>query len=291
MLIPTLWLRVCQPLVNCGRELRAAWRLARMAWLLSWGLLAVRFLFPLWTSPQRQAIKHRWARKLVSGLGVQLPQAPENIPAKALIVSNHVSWLDIYVINALAPTHFVSKSDVRSWPVIGWLVAHTDTLFLERGSRLAAARTAQQITERLQGNERVTVFPEGTTTLGDTLLPFRPALFQAGIEAEADIQPVALRYVDQAGQTASAPAYAGDTTFWECLRAIVLSSGLHVELSILPAIPGAQADRRDLARQCQASIANALGLLALHTEGCDTAPASTPAEADVDGELAYPQSE
>ncbi|WP_018604771.1 lysophospholipid acyltransferase family protein [Uliginosibacterium gangwonense] len=262
-----------------------------MAWLLSWGLLAVRLLFPRWSSAQRQAIKHRWARKLVSGLGVRLPEHVDDIPTRALIVSNHVSWLDIYVINALAPTHFVSKDDVRSWPVIGWLVEHTDTLFLERGSRLAAARTAQSIAERLRGNERVTVFPEGTTTLGDTLLPFRPALFQAGIDAAAEVQPVALRYVDQSGQTASAPVYAGETTFWECLRAIVLSSGLHVELSILPAIPSAQADRRDLARQSQAAIANALGLLALHAENYDTAPASAPDEASIDGELACSQSE
>lgn len=262
ILIPALWVRLCESLCSVGRECRAAWRLARMMWLLLWGVFTVRFLFPHWSSRQRQAAKQAWSRKLLRGLGVKPPRKArrEDIPERALIVCNHISWLDIYVINAMTPTHFVSKEEVRSWPVIGWLVEHTDTVFIERGSRTAAARTAQTMAERLQNNERVAVFPEGTTTLGNTLLPFRPALFQAGIEAQAKIQPMALRYVDRQGHSVTAPAYAGDTSFWECLRAIVLASGLRAELQALPPISTESTDRRDLNHRAERAIADALGL-------------------------------
>lgn len=254
LLIPTLL-----PLMPAAREIRAAWRLARLALLLLKGMLILRLLFPRWRSAKRRLVKQAWSRQLARVLGVRLPPECLDLPPGALIVSNHVSWLDIYVINAVTETHFVCKDEVRDWPLIGWLVEHAETVFIARGSRTAAARTARTIAARLAADERVAVFPEGTTSSGTVLLPFRSALFQAAVDAQVPVLPVALRYRDAQGRLSSAPAYAGDTTFWACLRAIVLASGLRAELEFLPPLP-AGLDRRELASRAEQALGCALGL-------------------------------
>lgn len=243
-------------------EIRAAWRLFRLGLHLLKGLAIVALIFPRIDSARRQAHKHRWSRKLLHTVGVR-PGQIEKLPhGPALIVSNHISWLDIFVLNALTHTHFVCKDDVRSWPVIGWLVEHTETVFIERGSRTAAARTARTIAERLERNERVVVFPEGTTTDGTQLLPFRPALFQPAIDSEAAVLPVALRYLDRHGHPSFAPAYDGDITFWQCLRAIVLADEVQTHVEFLAPL-SAKADRRNLAANAEAIIAMQLGFVAI----------------------------
>lgn len=231
----------------------------RLALLLLRGFLILRFCFPRWSAAKRRQVKQAWSRQLTHVLGVRLPQAVPDLPEGALIVSNHVSWLDIYLVNALTETHFVCKEEVRDWPLIGWLVEHAETVFIARGSRTAAARTAQTIAARLHAGERVAVFPEGTTTRGQMLLPFRSALFQAAVDTGASVQPVALRYLNQAGAPSTAAAYEGETTFWECLRAITMASGLRAELVFLEPLPG-ELDRRDLAARAEHSIACALNL-------------------------------
>jgi len=277
MLFPALLLRIRRPFVPAGCEIRAAWRLMRLALLLARGFLIVRFLFPRWTAVRRREVKQAWSRKLAQVLGVRLPTEMPEVAPQALIVSNHISWLDIYIINALTQTHFVCKEEVRDWPLIGWLVEHSETLFIARGSRAAAARTAQTIAERLTAGERVAVFPEGTTTKGTVLLPFRSALFQAAIDAEAIVQPVALQYRDHCGKPSTAPAYEGETTFWECLRAIVLASGLNVEVRFLPPLV-CDLERRDLAQLAEREIACALNLTAL----AGSASESSNVQAEVD---------
>lgn len=240
------------------RETRAAWRLLRLGLLLGRGLWLVRFHFPRWSEARRKRVKQRWSRRLVRCLGLRLPASALDLPAGALIVCNHISWLDIFIINALTPTHFVCKDEVRDWPLIGWLVESAETVFIARGSRAAAARAAREIQRRLALGDRVVVFPEGTTTQGTQLLPFRAALFQAAVETEGIVQPLALRYVDRQGCPALAPAYAGETSFWACLGAIARASALRVEVQVLESLHGGE--RRELARLAETRIALALGL-------------------------------
>lgn len=180
------------------------------------------------------------------------------LPQRGLLVCNHVSWLDIFVINALAPAAFVAKDEVRRWPLIGWLCAHTETIFLERGSRAAAQRTRETIAARLRAGIRVAVFPEGTTSGGDRVLPFHAALLQGAIDAAAPAIPVALRYVDRSGNPSRAPAYDGAITLWQCLRAIARAPGLTAHLRVLAAVEAVD-DRRVLSAHCRAMIAWHLG--------------------------------
>src|SRR5690606_26195244 len=112
---------------------------------------------------------------------------------------------------------FVSKDDVRKWPLIGWLCARTDTVFLERGSRVAAQRARENLVEALHRGKRVALFPEGTTTRGDTVLPFHSALLQAAIDAGTPVTPVVLRYRSGDGSPSIAPAYVDDISLIGCL--------------------------------------------------------------------------
>ena len=180
-------------------------------------------------------------------------------PASAFIVCNHISWLDIFVINAACETHFVCKDDVRSWPVIGALVALADTVFIARNSRSDAVRTAQTLVTRLQRNERVAVFPEGTTTNGLTMLPFRPALFQSAIDAGCAVAPMALRYTNAHGTPHMAPAYDGDISFGKCMWAIARSSDLYARLTTLGTI-ASDTSRREISDLAAQQIARATGL-------------------------------
>lgn len=242
-------------------QARAAWRLLRLAALLAQGLACVAMRFPRASDAWRQSRKQRWSRDLLHALGVRTQQATPPAGGAALIVSNHISWLDVFVLNALTPTHFVCKDDVRSWPVIGWLVASTGTVFIARGSSIAAARTARDIRQRLAREECVALFPEGTTTDGTRLLPFRAALLQPAIDADVPVVPATLRYLDERGNPCFAPAYDGEITFWQCLRAIVLAPAVHAHIEFLCPLQARAADRRSLAAGAEEAIGRGLGLL------------------------------
>lgn len=236
---------------------RAAFRLARTALHLLSGLTTVAIAFPLLPDRLRLALKARWSRQLLDVLGVRL-QSTGTPLAGGLFVANHISWLDIYALNALAPTTFVAKDEVRHWPVIGWFSSRAGTLFIERGSRSAAQRTREHLIDELRRGSRVGVFPEGTTSFGNHVQPFHGALFQSAIDAGTCVVPVMLRYTNAHGQPTTVPAYVGETTFGECLRNIVTASGLTVHVSFLPAIDSVGVDRRHLAHHSHQVIAQAL---------------------------------
>lgn len=191
---------------------------------------------------------------MLETLGVRLQVGPgETALPPGLVVCNHISWLDIYVINALTPVAFVSKDDLKHWPLIGWLCAHTETIFLERGSRAAAQRARATMIGYLRAGVHVAVFPEGTTSDGACVLPFHAALLQSAIDAHMPVLPVALRYVDGDGYASRAPAYDGDITMAQSLWAIARADGLCAQPRVLD--PLAFPDRRALATRSRELIA------------------------------------
>jgi 1-acyl-sn-glycerol-3-phosphate acyltransferase len=191
-------------------------------------------------------------------LGVQLEVAWLAGPPRGLLVSNHISWLDIYAINAVSPAAFVGKAEIRSWPVIGWLSARTGTVFMERGSTSAARRTNEALASHLRSDWVVAAFPEGTTGDGMTLLPFRSALLQAAIDAKSVIQPIALSYLDASGRRTPLAAYCGATTLWQSLRDIACAPHLKVRAEILAPIATCGRTRRELSEMAQRLIRTAL---------------------------------
>lgn len=246
------------PPADRRHRLACHWRLARVGLHLAAGLATVAAIYPFVGRPLRQRLKQRWSRKLLTILGIRLRVSGDLQPG-ALLVANHVSWIDIFVINAATPTAFVSKAEVRGWPAIGWLAEKTDTLFIERGRRQHVQHIAHAMAERLAAGQSVAFFPEGTTTDGTTLLPFHAGLFQPAIAAGVPVQPVVVRYATRDGRHSTAPAYAGDTSFVECLWATVTSRGLVAELDGLAALPTAGGERRELARRAETAIRERLG--------------------------------
>jgi 1-acyl-sn-glycerol-3-phosphate acyltransferase len=201
-----------------SRALRATAHVVR-------GLWTIRTEFGRLTPSQTQFLVREWTRRMLVILGVDLVvqgTPPEQGPL--LQVANHVSWLDILVMNAARPSRFVSKSDARRWPLLGSLITGAGTLYIERSNRRAAMRMVHHMAERLESGDILSVFPEGTTGDGSEMLPFHANLLQAAIAARAPVLPVGLRFEDsQRGGPHAAPVYVGDTTLiasiWATLSA------------------------------------------------------------------------
>jgi 1-acyl-sn-glycerol-3-phosphate acyltransferase len=192
--------------------------LTRVGLHLGYGLATAALVYPLIGRPAQLKLKQRWSRQLLGMLGVRLQAEAAPLPSPTLLVANHISWLDIYVINALAPAAFVCKADVRDWPLIGWLCERTETVFMPRGSRRGAREASGIVAARLRQGWQVAVFPEGTTSDGSEVLPFHGALLQGAVDAGCRVQPLALRYTDEDGRPSTAAAYCGDTSLLQSLR-------------------------------------------------------------------------
>lgn len=241
----------------------AAYRLLRVLIHLFRGLVTCALVFPLLDAAGRQAQVKRWSIKLLALCRVELrvmhDHGAQDAP-RALIVANHVSWLDIFVINSMHPCRFVAKSDIRDWPLIGWLCEKTGTIFISRGKLRDVRRIYQGLVTSLHAGEHVAFFPEGTTAAQGTLLPFHANLFEAAIEAEVPVQPYALRYLDQQGRIHPAADFIGDMTFAQSMRTILSASPMTAQLMLLPPIATSGAShRRELADAAHHAIASALG--------------------------------
>ncbi len=196
------------------RSLRASWRLLLAVAHGVGGWFTIVLLFPRWNEQRRQATVQAWSLRMLRILGVPLHvhgQPPERGPV--LLVINHISWLDILVVHAARHCRFVSKSDVKHWPMLGTMATGGGTLYIEREKRRDAMRVVHHMAESLKAGEIVAVFPEGTTGDGGELLPFHGNLVQAAISAGAPVQPVGLRFVDSAtGKDSQGPLYLDDDT-------------------------------------------------------------------------------
>jgi 1-acyl-sn-glycerol-3-phosphate acyltransferase len=236
----------------------AVWRLSR---LLSHLLASQVRSYLIWPGLDEQGWHHEtlvWSRKLLDILGIQLHVQGLATPGAKLVVSNHVSWLDIVAINAVVPSRFVSKAEVAHWPLVGRLVTAAGTLYLVRERRRDAMRVLGLMAQALRDGHTVAVFPEGTTGHGHEVLHFHANLLQAALDAPAPIQPVVLRYSDPYHPVSPLAAYAGDTTLIQSLWRVVTARGLCVHAQILPREDVSQGDRRALATLLQARIAQGL---------------------------------
>ena len=177
-----------------------------------------------------------------------------------MLVANHVSWIDIFVINACLPAAFVAKEEVRHWPLIGWLAARNDTIFLRRGSRGHAKIINAEVAELLGQGKLAAVFPEGTTTDGCHLLHFHAALLQPALSAGKPILPVALSYWTPEGLRSLAPRYDGDISLGQCTAAILRQPRLIARLVVAPALGLAGEDRKQVAAAARVAIARAAAI-------------------------------
>lgn len=215
------------------------------------------------TEQQRASCIQRWSAKFLEILNIRVVthgNVPKAHTRQALLVANHISWIDIWAIKQLHPINFVAKSEVRGWPIIGWLAVQVGTLFIERARRHDTGRTAHAMEQGLRDGHCLCLFPEGTTTDGTELKPFKTGLLQAAINAGATVCPVAIRYPNLDGSINTAVAYDGDTTLLQSLLAVLKQPEIVVELHFAPPLPAAQQERRHLSHQARHAISSLLHL-------------------------------
>lgn len=174
--------------------------------------------------------------------------APAATGGPVLIVANHVSWLDVYVLNTIAGSRYVAKAEVATWPLAGAITRGFRTIFLRRGSIRDAKRVKDVVATALRDGERVVVFPEGTTTDGAAVARFHAAMFQAAVDAGVPVQAVAIRYRRDDGVRDHAAAFVGDMTFLESLRRVLGRPTITAELTFGPVLRTDGRTRRELAR-------------------------------------------
>jgi 1-acyl-sn-glycerol-3-phosphate acyltransferase len=244
---------------SLAQDLRAVLRLARTAWHVLRGVYVVAVLFPGLGIKERQERIGRWSHQILRALGVTL-RSNGHLGADAqMLVANHISWLDVMVLHALCPqARFVAKSEVKHWPLVGRLVIGAQTFFVERDRPRQASQAVEAIVNGLLAGATVAVFPEGTTSNGHAVLPFRSSLLQAALTAGVGIRPVALRYADAHHRVSRSAPYIDDVSLLTSMWRIARSEQLAVHVNVLPLHASIGIDRRPLALALRDAIHAAL---------------------------------
>lgn len=208
--------------------------------------------------PGRSHVQRAYCRLVLRCLGVRITVSggPIRNLRGALVVSGHVSWVDVFAIGAVLPGSFVARSDLVTWPAIGTVARIMKVIPIERTSLRRLPDVVRTVAARLRDGHTVVAFPEGTTWCGLAYGPFRPAMFQAAIDAARPVQPLRLTYHHRDGRPSTVAAFVGDDTMLASICRLVTArlTLCHVQVESLQ-LPGT--DRRDLARRCQTAVRGA----------------------------------
>lgn len=197
-----------------------------------------------------------WLKRLTKILGLKVNVVSPPLPIPSMTVANHISWLDVIAIGSVHSSYFLAKDDVRRWPFIGSLLAKVGTKFIRRNSASAVRESNKHLCHLLRIRQNVVVFPEGTTTDGESVGTFHSALFEVSRQAYCPIQPLAIRYLNQGKPDFIAP-YINDDIFIIHLWRILGRKSTCVELNFLPPI-SSRDHRRQLSKNSRAIISAAL---------------------------------
>ena len=219
------------------------------------GVLTLSILFPFLNRQQKDHHIRRWCKRLLKIFGLHLTvEGGELLPSTPyLLVSNHISWIDIHVINAFKPVRFVAKSEVASWPIFGWMAKQLGTVFIRRDSARHARQVVDQMADVLK-TESVCIFPEGTSSSGETVLPFKPNLFEPAAISDTPVWSLAISYHSRnTGERSLATAFIGDMGLVESMALILKSPDLGVTLHFLPPLKAKAGQVLDRKLLCQHS--------------------------------------
>ena len=239
------------------KSLRRLFRIWGLLGHLALGLLLAFFVLRRCGGRRDGAIVSWWLGRMARLFGVSMSVHGKAAQGPLLHVSNHVSWLDICVIGGLVRGHFLSKIEVRHWPVVGWLAARAGTLFISRGGLRASEQAVERIAFELRRGAKVVVFPEATTSDGKTVKRFHPRLFASAHLAKAAIQPLSLSY-PAAGAGESLAPFIGDANLVQHAWAILGEKHTPVEVRFLPLVSSEGRDRRALAEVTRQAIASSI---------------------------------
>ncbi len=238
------------------------YRHARVSVHVFQGIATTAFVFPFIGLRGRQALIRSWSEHLLRLMNIEsrvrgMPR--DGLPGNMLIVANHVSWLDIFVLNTVQPARFIAKSELRRWPLVGLMISGCGTLFLERERRRVAHRVNDRARDVRAAGDTIAIFQEGTTTDGTSLLPVHGSLLQPVIDAGGHVQPIAIRYLNRDGSYCDAPAYVGELTFMSSFWRVLGERAMVVEMTLTPPLATPGRHRRELSRASEQAIREVLG--------------------------------
>jgi 1-acyl-sn-glycerol-3-phosphate acyltransferase len=187
------------------------------------------------------------------------------IPERGFVVCNHLSYMDILVISALAPVTFVAKREVRSWPVFGWFAQLAGTLFVHRESRTHVGQVADEIETALNQGAVVVLFPEGTSSDGKTVLPFRSSLLEPAARNGHQVTSALITYELADGDVGEEVCYWKDMTLLPHLLNLMSKQSLRARIQFAPS-PTVTDDRKELARRLHAEVAAMLTAIQTETK-------------------------
>ena len=222
-----------------------------------------RFVFLFASVSWKNLYVQSWSKKVLKSFGISIKLVnPDNLSTDSgfSLVSNHVSWIDIQVIESIVHCRFISTSEVFAWPVIGKMAEAAGSLFIDLDNpRIGTKKIVDQMTPLLSSGEGICFFPEATSTDGQQILPFKSNLFQSAILSNTPVIPVAIRYLDKNNEFSSAPGFFGDMSLLECMKNIFVNAPLTAEVIVLPATPFFS-NKKELSEYCFNQINNTLSV-------------------------------
>ena len=219
------------------------------------GCFILLLLFPWLKAEQRHRSIRHWCKQLLGIFNMRLSVigVEHLMDDHYLMAANHISWIDIHVINAFKPHYFVAKSEVASWPIFGWMAKQLGTLFIERGKSNSIRNMVQEIASQLN-QKAICIFPEGTSTDGKHVAPFKSNLFEAAIVANAPVYTLAIQYFDmRTGNKTTAPAFIGEMGLLDSIWNLICSPPICAQISISAKLPALK-ERKALAELSQSLI-------------------------------------
>lgn len=238
-------------------------RIARMVVHTLYGASIAIVILP-WVGPRsRDQLTSHWCRGLLASLNIRvvIHGTPPDIECQGtMFVANHISWIDIHALNSIRAVRFIAKAEIRNWPVFGWFAHKVNTLFIERSKRHDTGRIVELASDSLRAGDNLCVFPEGTTTDGTHVKPFKSSLLQAAINAEARVWPFSIHYPGPDGRPDTRMAYCDDVTLMQSISQVLAVRAPVVELYFSAPISASGCDRRDLLDVVRASILSGIDL-------------------------------
>jgi 1-acyl-sn-glycerol-3-phosphate acyltransferase len=239
-------------------------------WLLIWthvigGVSTLLIQFPFSAPTVKDVLIKRWSKRLLVLFGIELKINNQSIVPDTpyLLASNHISWMDIHAINAFKPIRFVAKSEVEGWPIFGWMAKQLGTVFIQRGNSRHAIEVVSNMTKALK-KESICIFPEGTSTDGFAVRPFKANLFESAVISHVPVYSLAIQYFDKKTELRTeTTAFIGDMGLLESMAKILKHRNIRVELTFFPPSGGSPEfsnDRKWLALNSQEQISSYLAL-------------------------------
>ena len=210
-----------------------------------------------YTEQGAQAVQ-QWMRQGCCVLGLTIQVNGIVASTSTMLVANHISWLDIVAIAAATPVTFVSKLDLKSWPIVGVLAKFSGTVFIKRGSLFSMHQTLTSLVDVLNLGRKTIFFPEGTTTTGVAVKKFHSGLFETAFLASCPVQPIAISYFRNAEADRDIAPYVDDDHFLKHLWRLLFRGKLHLQIDFLDEIKPEKYSRREIAQACHARISEVL---------------------------------